>query len=386
MKRSLRILAYLQLENEFGRGILRGIAQHFRRHPHVEVLKFIRPPAYSREEILRLSPDGIIAHVPTREDEAVLGKLALPTVNVSGRIRHSVFTTVNSDDREVGRLALQHFYGRNLRHFAYVGDRNHAASRLRWEGYQSAARLIGATAQRHFLPNVETDAPYPERQRADLARWLKQLDRPVGVFCLTDRVAVEVADACDRASLKIPEDIAVLGTGNDSTRLDFANVEISSIQLDTTRIGELAAETLHDMIRHPGREPTEMLVLPLRISIRRSTEKYAVDDELVAGALDYISSHAGNPVYVEAVARTAGVSRRSLEMRFRRALGTSVYAQVQRIRFERVVALMADPEMSLDEIAYNTGFGGAAAFSTMFRKHFRVAPSAYRQSLFGDRG
>ena len=377
-----RIIAFLQLDIEYGRGILQGIAQHFQQHPEITVLKFMRPPTYRREAILRLAPDGIIAQIASREDERVLNSLAVPVVNVSGSLRHSALTTVNSDDLSVGQLALNHFHGRHLRNFAYVGDRTHAASRLRWTGFQQAAQRLGATpVQRYFLPHEESDSPYSERLRRGLVTWLRQLPQPIGIFCFTDRVAVEVAEACERARRRVPEQVAILGTGNDATRLDFAHVEVSSIQLNTTRIGHLAAETLHSLIRHPGQSPAEILVDPLRISIRRSTDRFAVDDELVAGALDHIMAHVGNPVYVTEIARAVGVSRRSLELHFQRTLGTSVYAQVQRVRFERVLELMTDPAMSLDAIAYSTGFGSAAAFSTMFRRHFKLAPSLYRQGL-----
>lgn len=377
-----RIVAFLQLDIEYGRGILQGIARYFQQHPEITVLKFMRPAAYRREAIQRLAPTGIIAQLSSREDERVLGQLAIPVVNVSGILRHPVLTTVNSDDMGVGQLALSHFHGRNLRHFAYVGDRTHAAAKLRWQGFAAAARRLGAPpVPRYFLPHEESDSPYPERLQRGLVKWLRALPHPSGVFCFTDRVAVEVAEACARARLKVPEQVAILGTGNDATRLDFAHVAVSSIQLNTLRIGELAAETLHRMIKQPDRPPTEILVPPQRISIRRSTGRFAVNDELVAGALDHISAHVGNPIYVTDVARTVGVSRRSLEMHFRRVLGTSVYAQVQRVRFERVLELMTDPAMSLDAIAYSTGFGGAAAFSTMFRRHFKTAPSVYRQGL-----
>ena len=102
-----RIVAFLQLDIEYGRGILQGIARHFQQHPEITVLKFMRPPAYRRDAILRLAPDGIIAQVGSREDERVLGALAVPVVNVSGSLRHPALTTVNSDDLGVGRLAFR---------------------------------------------------------------------------------------------------------------------------------------------------------------------------------------------------------------------------------------------------------------------------------------
>jgi LacI family transcriptional regulator len=387
MNSPLRIVAYLQLDLEFGRGVLRGVAQHFRQHPGVTVLKFLRPATYQREAILSLKPDGVIAHISSREDERVLLSLGVPVVNVSGVLRHPLLTTVTSDNLAVGRLAMGHFHGRGHRHFAFVGNREHAASRLRSQGFQDAARLLGVNIVPHYyLPHHESDSPYSERLRAGLVRWLRSLPSPVGIFCFTDRVAVDVAAACESAGLRVPDQVAILGTDNDSSRLDFAQVEVSSIQLNTARIGLLATETLHDRILNPDRPATEVVVEPLRINIRQSSNHFAVDDGSVTEALNYISAHLGNPIYVNEIARTVGVSRRSLEMRFRSTLGTSVYAQVQRVRFERVIELMADRAMNLDEIAYSTGFGGAAAFSTMFRRHYKEPPSTYRQRMLAEGG
>lgn len=381
MGRPLRVLVFVQLDLEYGRGLLRGVARYFRPHRDVTVLKFIKPERYTRDAILRLRPDGVIAQVWGRDNERVLAGLGLPVVNVSGMLRHSLLPTVNSDDVEVGRVALRHLHSRNLRNFAYVGDRHHAASRLRWSGFAEGAQRLGLTPARHFLPHNETDAPYPAALKSRLRTWVKKLPAPVGVFCFTDRVALEVADACTKVGRKVPDDLAILGTDNDVARLEFSPVAISSVQLDTLRIGELAAQMLHDAMGPRRQSATEILVPPLRVSIRTSTEKLAVDDALVAHAEEYIRLHAGSALYVEDIARQVGVSRRTLEMRFRAALGTSIYEQVQRCRFERVLEMMSDPAMSLDAIAFSMGFGSPSTFSTMFRRHFGAAPSIYRQRL-----
>ena len=89
----------------------------------------------------------------------------------------------------------------------------------------------------------------------------------------------------------------------------------------------------------------------------------------------------GNTIYVEEVARAAGVTRRVLELRFRAALGTSVYAEAQRLHFERALELMAEPGSTLGEIAYASGFESPSVFASAFRRRHGVTPSAYRRQL-----
>jgi LacI family transcriptional regulator len=203
----------------------------------------------------------------------------------------------------------------------------------------------------------------------------------VGILGFTDRVALEIDEACARVGLRVPEDVAILGVGNDLARVEFAHVALTSIQLNTQQIGLRAAETLQAMLDGRQVEPGEILVNPQKIVTRRSTDRFAVDDEIVALALDHMREHVGNTIYVEEVARAAGVARRVLELRFRRALGTSVYAEAQRMHFERAIELMPEPGLTLGEIAYASGFESPSVFATAFRRQYGVAPSAYRDRM-----
>jgi LacI family transcriptional regulator len=383
LHRPLRVAAFLQLDTEHGRGILRGIAQFFRQRPEVTVLKFNKPETFNAAALRRLELDGIIAKAGTPRDEAALAGLGIPVVNVSGQRAPAHLPTVNTDDMLVGRLALRHLHGRGYRRFAYCGSRTHLASQLRWRGFKAEAAAGGALpVQQHFVPRGDQNEPYPDRLRATLVRWIKSLPKPVALFAFTDRVALELDEACNRSRARVPEDVAILGVGNDLTRLGFAHVELSSIQLNTQHIGLLSAEALFARLRRRPC-PRDTLVSPLKIVTRRSTDRFAVDDETVAHALDHIREQVGNIIYVDDIARAVGVSRRTLELKFRRAVGSSVYAEVQRLHFERATELMADPDLTLGEIAYASGFPDAQIFSTAFRRRFREAPSLYRARLLG---
>jgi LacI family transcriptional regulator len=381
-----RIAVYLSLSTEHGRGILRGIARYFHQRPEVTVLKFSDPRAYDTAALRRLQPDGIIARVASRRNETVLAALGVPVVNVSGQIATPRLPLINTDDLRVGELALRHLHGRAYRSFAYCGNTTHLGSVLRYRGFCAEARRLGVTAAvpRHNLPRGDQNAPYPDTTRARLAAWLKSLPRPVGILGFTDRVALELDEACARVGLRVPEDVAILGVGNDLARVEFAHVALTSIQLNTQQIGSIAAERLQAMLDGEQTAPDEVLVRPQKIVTRRSTDRFAVDDEVVALALDHMREHVGNTIYVEEVARAAGVTRRVLELRFRAALGTSVYAEAQRLHFERAIELMPEPGLTLGEIAYASGFESPSVFASAFRRRHGVSPSEYRRRLTGS--
>lgn len=380
-----RIAAYLSLDTEHGRGILRGIAHAFRQHPEVTVLKFRDPRTYDAAVIRRLAPDGIIARVASRRNEAALAGLGVPVVNVSGQVATPRLPLINTDDLRVGALAAGHLHGRGYRHLAFCGSTTHLGSTQRYRGFSAEARRLGLVAAipRHELPQGDQNAPYPDALRARLAAWLKGLPRPVGILGFTDRLALELDEACARVGLRVPEDVAILGVGNDLARVEFAHVPLTSIQLNTQQIGRLAAERLQELMNGGDRTPSETLVSPQKIVPRRSTDRLAVDDEVVALALDYLREHVGNSIYVADVARAAGVTRRVLELRFRAALGTSVHAEAQRLHCEHAVQLMAEPGLTLGEIAYASGFESPSVFATAFRHRHGEAPSTYRKRILG---
>ena len=382
--RPRRVAVFVQLEIEHGQGILRGIAQTLRRHPHITVLKYNRTTGYDSAALRRERFDGIIAKVGTPADERTLRQLRVPVVNTSGQCATPALPVVNTDDRTVGRLAAGHLLARGYAQLAYCGNRAHLASQLRLRGLQEeTARRGGPKVLTAFLPFGDQVAPYSEKQRVALQRWLRTLPRQSGVFCFTDRVALEIDEACAALGLRVPEDIGILGVGNDLTRLAFAHTDISSIQLNAPAIGALAAEAMLQAFAGKPPSPGTVLIAPRKIITRKSTDHFAIDDEVVTAALDHMRENAGNDIYVDEVARNVGVSRRALELRFRRALKSSVYAEAQRLHFERAIELMADEHLTLGEIAYASGFGSSVIFSTMFRRRYAETPSAYRERLLG---
>lgn len=384
----MHICAFLQLDIDYGREILRGIGEFCRGRPDIRISWHMKPRSYQPRLIRKLKPDGIIAKISSPDEERELLKLgSVPIVNVSGQLSDPRVPTVNTDDLVVGRMGFQHLSGRGYRQLAYVGSSAHAASRLRLQGFVQAAEGAGIHQIASYnISRGELDRPSLEKSIVGLAAWVASLPKPVGVFTFTDRLALQVEAACRNSHLRVPEDVAILGVGNDQIRLVFPSVELSSIHLNARRIGALAVESLVEYIDLGRPIPKMVLIGPAKIQARRSTDRLMVSDEVVAQALDYIQEHLAEPTYVDEIARAVGVSRRSLEVRFLRSLGASVYAEVQRQHFEHAMLLMSNPANNITEAAYGAGFSSAQTFSTMFRRRFGTSPSDYRDKLLGMAG
>jgi len=375
-----RLGAFLRLEAYHTHGILRGLAQFAREHVGVEVLKLPQPSSYSPAAIRALRLDAIVARVTSARDEAALLRCGLPVVNVSGQFATKTLAWVNTDDARIGEMAATHLGSRGLRHFAYCGNRTHLASQRRRASFRAAAQKWADTYHDRTLARSHEALPFPGALRSELAQWIRTLPKPVGILGFNDRVVLELAQACQVAGVKIPHEVALVGVGNDLTRLEFAPTEITSIEVPTMQLGYCAAQTAMALLTG-RRPPAEILLPPPKIVTRRSTDHFAVEDEQVSVALDYIREQRSNTIYVAEIARAAGLSRRVLERRFRAALGLSVYEHVQRMHLERAQELMADAALSLAEIAYASGYESQRHLNLAFRRLLDTTPGTVRKTV-----
>jgi len=369
----------LSIETEHWHGVLQGLADGFRAAPDVQVVKVARPAELEARGLRKLRLHGLITRIASRAEEATVLSLSIPVLNVSGRYHATRLDNVCNDDVRVGHMAAAFFRRRGFRVFGFCGVQQHRSSRLRQRGFEAELAAEDLTADALVLPELpEGDAPSMRAVR-QITTWLRKLPKPIALFSFNDAVARAVAEACAEAGMKIPDDVAILGVDNDDIQLGFAAVALSSIELNRRQIGLVAAKTLLARIREPGEEIGTRKVPALKIVARGSTDKMAVNDEVVAEALDYITEHVANPIYVDEIAREVGVSRRSLEIRFRAALQTPIYAEVQRQQLDRArVLLQENPRMTIAEVAYACGFQDARHLSVVCRKKLDCTPGSLR--------
>jgi AraC-like DNA-binding protein len=150
------------------------------------------------------------------------------------------------------------------------------------------------------------------------------------------------------------------------------------------------ARMLLDAIDSPdGLLANPMVARPLVDSILRGLLTVAGDDPEQFGhgstgtgslraAIDFLRAHASEPVTVSEIAAAARCSVRALQEAFRRHLGTSPMAYLERTRLAGAHAdlIAADPGVeTVNEVCWRWGFTHAGRFAAAYRRHYGVPPS-----------
>jgi LacI family transcriptional regulator len=285
------------------------------------------------------------------------------------------------DNVGIGRLAAEHLTERGFRHLAFVGEKGSEWSAERAEGFQMCwkawrARQPAATFHRLDLSLKHVDDWYPVV--GELVGWLRTLPKPVGILACRDLRAREVSHACSLARLRVPEEVAIVGVDNDDLLCELTDPPLSSVIVPWEQIGYHMAAHLHCLLqghRWPGSLP---VLAPCGIQVRRSSDIYAVADEAVGRACRHLRDHAHEPLQVEEVARTVGVSRRALERRFRRELGCSPHAEIQRLRLERARQMLRETSLPIKVVAERNGWSSVQRLMDVFKARTGQTPGQYR--------
>ena len=111
----------------------------------------------------------------------------------------------------------------------------------------------------------------------------------------------------------------------------------------------------------------------------------SLTDPLVAEALRLIWSGSHLRLTVAALGKELRTTSRSLERRFKQALGRTVKEEILRCRLDRVRRLLVDTDLSITEIVTASGFASADALTRAVRKADGVTPLRLRRQLRQER-
>ena len=331
--------------------------------------------------------DGGIGEFGRPDLWAAAKKAAFPVVNLYGGRGFGGLPTVGIDDREIGRMAARHLMEQGHKNFAFFGLRSPGFSYSRWSGYFDELRRHGFRPccykffKRYPDPKV-VPMIHVEGEMA-FAGWLKSLPKPCGVFCCDDIRAEWVSLECQNLSLRVPDDISVLGVDDDEVHCVSAVPHLSSIRLPIRQAGYEAAKML-DRIFEEGcpEAPPRVMFPPEKVICRESTDLLAVENPQLVKALKFIRSnaHAGKLSVSEVVAQTS-YCRRILETKFRQAFGRTIFHEIRRIQVEHSKKLLRETMNTMDSIADASGWGSASHFGTEFKKITGLSPGDYRKRM-----
>lgn len=360
--------------------ILRGILRFTQLHtPWTLDVRMGRAGEPTSFDAGKWNVDGVIANRIPPELSALIRRHRTPTVvmnDIGSEVRP--IARVLFDNAAIARLAADALAGAGFQNFAFVGER----SGIQWSVEREQA--FAAEIARRNLPCrvFQIDRDEDAEDNRHLQEWLLALPRPTALFAAYDIRARQVLDACRAAGLAVPDDIAILGVDDDEVICETATPALSSIPLSMEDAGFRAAELLDRALatRRRPRHGTDIIVSGTRVVVRRSTTRDAVADALVRRCRALMEANVGRPFNVADLVASLGVSRRTLETRFRAATGRSLNAEITDLRIRRAKTMLAKSSMTQAAIATACGFCDASHLNVIFRRHCGAPPSAFREN------
>jgi LacI family transcriptional regulator len=267
-----------------------------------------------------------------------------------------------------------------LVHYGFFGWRARNDSQSRERGFKQTIAAAALTCDSFLWPASEQKGDGPEEEpNGELTRWVAALPKPVGVLASNDRRALQLLAVCRKLGIAVPDEAAVVGVDNDEVFCELANPPLSSIALSTQRIGYEAARTLEHLMR--GQKPKEnmLLIPPVGVVSRQSSERGVILDPDVAAAVRYIALHVQDDLQVADVVREVAVSRRSLHHRFQQVLGRTPAQEILRAQVELAKQTLAETDESMARVANMAGFSNAKQLGNSFHRITGATPTAYRR-------
>ncbi len=371
----------LHEDSFFVRSVLRGMAT-YARPARPWLIERIPPEGFGRGRRVHLDCDGLITHIHQPALIASLRTLSCPVVGISHIVPDDPFPRVSVDNHAIGRLAAEHLLEHGHRSFAFVGIRHMAFSQERLSGLQSALNSADGTPRcRDIAPQWLQRSPLAEaRGMKGLIEWLGALPRPTGLFACNDAVAWFISEVCRQVGIEIPIHLAILGVDNDDLICRMAYPPLSSIMLPGEQVGYRAAEQLDRAITEQT-EIQSLLLPPIGVQTRQSSEFFAMDDPEMAAALRFIHDHATAGVTVGDVLREVPLARRALERRFNRLLGRTPLEEIHRVRVDAACQMLRTTTLPIEQIARQCGFGRATYLSRLLRRYRGQTPRQVRSEV-----
>lgn len=172
------------------------------------------------------------------------------------------------DDRQGGRLAMQHLVSLGHRRIALLErDTLSPHGYLRGVGCREVLQEAGIPLDPALV--VKTKAGQSVAYAA-MQQWLALPNPPTAVFTHNDMLAVGVIRAALDAGLKVPADISVVGH-DDTSIIDYLNPRLTTVKFPVMEMGRRAGQIILELLQQPDSLPAQTITLPVELVIRDST-------------------------------------------------------------------------------------------------------------------
>lgn len=329
--------------------------------------------------------DGIIARA-TKQLAERAARLGVPVVNVwfSSPVQETL-PGVFPDFTISGRLRAEHLLARGFRSFAAVTSPKNRAHALDLKEFQRLIEEAGYSCVTARVPQrlARSLAHWRKTERV-IATWMDKWEPPIGVSAGGEDLGRLIVQMCRERGWRVPEDVAIIAGSNEETHCENPRPSLTSVELGHERIGYEAARLLDRLMNEKDGNatttPVEHILLPPKaLVVRESTDFFAVDDKLVAAALEFIAIHSHRPIGPQDVALATHTELRTLQRRFRKYLDRPIATEIRRVRIDRAKRELTQTDRPIASISRDGGFGEPMRMYEVFVRELGVTPSEYRK-------
>lgn len=373
-----RILVATQLAHH---DLLKGITRFAKENRWQLITDMLHTGTLPR----RWDGDGILAFVTNQSEiSSYVAGTEIPCVTASLTDDCKALPRIQPDNIAIGQLAAKHLINRNCRNFIWAPFFDNSQNRERFLGFVGEISKHGYSYEilpaAHRKTGAVWTSDWPEWNEKVSTKLLKLKGR-TGLFASNDCLSVELACLAEELGIKVPDELAIIGFGNETIECESAPITLSSIDPNMEDIAYNAAKLLADILE--GRESSDTIIKikPAGIVARESTAISSQESTRVEQALSFIAKHYPEPsLGVSTVAESLDISRRQLERDFRNEKKCTVRDYIELTRMNEASRLLVEqPDINITSIAELVGISAPGNFFRIFRKRFGTTPAEFRK-------
>lgn len=295
-------------------------------------------------------------------------------------------TSIHMNFPEIHRRVVDHFRDLGMRRVVAIGHRlseRPMTARI-MNSFVELVRQAGMDGRLWELDGEDSPSVMPRRllatgQETALEQFLKSLPKPVGIHCFGDHLGFIVCEVAARAGLKIPDDLVIIGFG-DNHVASFSNPPMTSVSGDAREVGRAAADCMAAWLR-TGRQPFQDLTVDGTVLMARESSVGKSGSVVIEAVQRFIRSEARRGLTLGELVAMSGLSVKTLVSQYRQAYGMEPTEAIHRHRLAEARRLLEDRDKPLAEVAVECGFSSGAAFANYFKRHAGHPPREIRKLL-----
>lgn len=380
----VRLILLTDFTEAFAHNLLRGILEYSKgREPWV-VCRM--PPSYKQsygipgvlEWAKKWQADAIIAQFNDNDEVELFRENGIVALAQDFQSRFSVIPNITSRYELTGQMAADFFLQKGFRNFAFYGYKDVVWSEERYMGFRNRIMEKGLGDNFFEYKNQPLENLW-YYESEPLADWIKSLPHPVALMACDDTRGNKIMEMCQVLGINIPEEIAVLGVDNDEIICNLSEPPLSSVSLNIVKGGYEAARLIDRLIHNEATSCEDVIIQPITIVNRLSTDIYATDNPAILAALKYIHQNLANKINVDDIVKQVPLSRRLLEIRFRQVTGQSIYQYISDLRMERFSQLLLASTEPIADLAMQVGLADSKNLARQFKLWKGCTPVEYRK-------